>query len=84
MRAARLAFVLSLALGGLAACSRPSLEDCRKAVLNLQRLRGLDTHPQAPDPEAWVRKCRATGNPENVRCLVAARTEAEADACQKK
>ena len=76
-------FALSLlCLGGFAACSKPSAEDCRKAVINLQKLRGLDTSPQAPDPEAAVRKCRSTANPKTVACLIRATSAAEADACE--
>lgn len=73
-------------LAGLSAagCSKPSEDDCRKAVLNLQKLRGLDLSAQAPDPERAVRNCRATGSTEMVKCLIAAKTAAEADACQKK
>jgi hypothetical protein len=75
---------LLIALAGLLGCGRPSEEDCRRAVLNLQRLRGLETDPQAPDPEAAVRKCRSTGNRDTVQCLIAAKTPADADTCQKK
>ena len=69
---------------GLAGCSKPSEDDCRRAVLNLHKLRGLETNPQAPDPEAAVRKCRSTGDTDTVKCLIAATTAAQADACQKK
>jgi hypothetical protein len=78
------ALLLCAALAGAAGCSRPSEEDCRKAVLNLQRLRGLDSNPQAPDPEAAVRRCRSTGDQASVRCLIEAKSAADADACQAK
>jgi hypothetical protein len=74
----------ALLLVAVAACSKPSVEDCRKAVLNLQRLRGLDDSPQAPEPEATVRRCRSTASTETVKCLIAAKTVAEADACAPK
>jgi len=61
--------------------NRPSEEDCRKAAMNLQKLRGLDTNPQAPDPEVAVRRCRTSGDSKSVRCLIAAKTAAEADQC---
>jgi hypothetical protein len=67
-----------------AACSKPSEDDCRKAVLNLQKVRGQEGKPQGPDVEAFVRRCRSTGDNDSVRCLIAARTPAEADACQGK
>ena len=69
------------ALGG-AGCSKPTADDCRKAVLNLQRLRGLDTSSQAPDVEQFVRKCRATGSPEVVHCIINASTAAEVERCE--
>lgn len=73
---------LAFAVMGLAGCSRPTTEDCRKAVLNLQRLRGLDTSAHAPDPEAAVRRCKSTARTETVKCLIAARTVQELDACE--
>jgi hypothetical protein len=82
MRVCALLLLVS-GLGSLG-CSKPSEEDCRRAVLNLQRIRGLETNPQAPDPEAAVRKCRSTGDTDTVKCIIAAKTTAEADACQKK
>ncbi len=74
--------VLIVALGLVGACSKPSAEDCRKAVLNLQRIRGLDTSAHAPDPEAFTRKCRATGDPKIVRCIIDAKTEGEVARCE--
>jgi hypothetical protein len=76
----RLVLIAALALAG--ACSKPSADDCRKAVLNLQRIRGLDTSAHAPDPEAFVRKCRATGDPKVVRCIIEAKTEGEVARCE--
>lgn len=67
---------------GAAGCSKPSQEDCRKAVLNLQRIRGLDTSSNAPDPEAFTRKCRSTGDPVVVRCLIGAKVEADVARCE--
>ncbi len=75
-------FVLLAAIM-LCACGRPSTEDCRKAVNNMQKLRGLENAQQAPDPEAAVRKCRSTANPDTVACLIRAKTQPELDACEK-
>ena len=80
MRAMRLLLLAVLALAG---CSRPTEDDCRKAVLNLQKLRGLDLKQGAPDPEVAVRRCRTSGDTKSVQCLIAAKTAAEADACGK-
>jgi hypothetical protein len=77
-------FAASLLLLCALGCGKPSDEDCRKAILNMQHIRDLDKDPQAPDAERWVRKCRATGSVEVVRCLIAAKTEADLTACEKK
>jgi hypothetical protein len=69
-------------LAGAVACSKPSQEDCRKAVLNLQRIRGLDKSANAPDPETFARKCKATGDPAIVRCLIDAKNEADVARCE--
>jgi hypothetical protein len=78
--------VLALAIlsVGLLGCRKPTEEDCRQAVLNLQKLRGVENTPQAPDPEPAVRRCRSTGDIETVKCLIAAKTAADIDVCQKK
>lgn len=65
-------------------CSKPGADDCRKAVLNIQRLRGMDTDAQAPDPEAAVRQCRSTANPNTVRCLIEAKTTDDLARCENK
>jgi hypothetical protein len=75
-------FLILSFLVGVAACSKPSPEDCRKAILNLQRIRGLDNSTNPPDPEAFTRKCRATGDPAVVRCLIEAKNEADVARCE--
>ena len=76
----RIGLILALICAG--ACSKPSHEDCRKAVFNLQRIRGLDSSSHAPDPETFTRKCRATGDPKIVKCLIDAKTEADVTRCE--
>ena len=76
----RVLLIMLLCVAG--ACSKPTADDCRKAVLNLQRIRGLDTSSHAPDPEAFTRKCRATGDPKVVKCIIDAKTEGEVARCE--
>ena len=76
----RLPLLLLLGLF-LGACNKPSPDDCRKAVLNLQKVRGQDAE-HAPDVERAVRKCQATGSKKTVECLIQAKTAADADACE--
>jgi hypothetical protein len=78
------AIVVVGGLGGLVACTRPSEEDCRRALLNVQKIRGLADSANAPDPEPAVRKCRSTASTEQVACLTAARTDKDVAACQQK
>jgi hypothetical protein len=78
-----LGLLLALVLAvPLASCGRASSEDCRKAVMNLLHIRGLDTSDHATDPEAEIRKCRATADPKQVACLIAAQTDADVAACE--
>jgi hypothetical protein len=77
---------LSTLLAGLtlcliASCSKPSSDDCRKAIANIQKLNGIENSDQAPDPEAAVRKCRAQSSKKAVKCTINAKTAAEAEAC---
>ena len=75
---ALLLLVLSLPL---VACDRPSDDECRKAVFNMQKLRGLEQNSSAPNAEAAVRKCRANGSKTGTACLSRAVTVQEAEAC---
>ncbi len=82
MRRMRWRFALPVLL--VFACSRPSEEECRRALLNVQKIRGLADSPNAPDPEPAVRKCRATASKDQVECLTAAKTDKDVAACQQK
>jgi hypothetical protein len=68
----------------LGACSRPSEEDCRRALRNVQKIRGLADSPNPPDPEPAVRTCRATASKDQVACLIAAKNDQDVAACQPK
>jgi hypothetical protein len=74
-------FLLAATLLCLIGCDRPTEDECRKAVYNLQKLRGLEADPGAPDPEAAIRRCRASGKRESAQCLGDAKTLEEANAC---
>jgi hypothetical protein len=84
MRAMLRTVLFAVVVAAVAGCSKPSEEDCRKAVLNLQRLRGLEGSAQAPDPVPAVRRCRAGATRETVLCLINAKSASEADRCAPK
>ena len=71
----------ALLLFGLAGCERPTDDECRRAVYNMQKLRGVENDATAPDPEAAIRRCRSSGKKDSTLCLANAKTLEEAKAC---
>ena len=74
--------LLGLLLLGCAA--RPSEEECKKAISNMQKVYKYDAAAREDETMAFVRKCRARSSRENVTCLINATTEAEIEVCNKK
>ncbi len=66
----------------LAACDKPTADDCRKAELNMQRLRHVEDQDRA-NLEASVRRCRGGSSKDTVACVMAANTVEELDKCDK-
>ena len=62
--------------------TKPSTEECEKAIDNVRRIRSLEDVDVGADPRAAVRSCRGNSNKETVRCFVAARTEEDLRACE--
>ncbi len=50
------------------ACNKPSPEDCRKALTNMQHLMGTDNLLKTGDFETEVRACRGGSSKESVEC----------------
>lgn len=75
-----------LSLAALGGCrSKPSDEDCRRAVTNLQRLTGTGQGAAAEaETHAAVRRCLGDSTQEAARCVGRAETVEQADACLKK
>ena len=87
MRAMRLrwSLFLVLALALTPACNRPSEDECRRAVDNIQRINEIGGRlDDTAGAEAAVRKCRAQGTKETVQCWLAAKTAADLESCEKK
>ena len=63
---------------------KPSEENCRKAIANINRINGIDDAAHADQVEPAVRKCRGESTRAAVDCMIAAKTQEDVDACLKK
>ncbi|HET7500828.1 MAG TPA: hypothetical protein VFK02_07490 [Kofleriaceae bacterium] len=68
-------------LGGLGACNKPTADDCRLAIANMQKLLGTDVAARNADNESEVRRCKGGSSKEAVACAVKASTIEELKAC---
>lgn len=86
MSVVRKLLVVTVLVASVAGCrSKPSDEDCQRAIANLQRLNNT-SHGVAAEKEtaAAVRRCLGDSTQEAARCVAAAQTIEAADACLKK
>ncbi len=76
--------MFAIAWSGLVAlgvgCNKPSNDDCRKAIVNMQTLIG--TENQQTDLEGEVRRCRGGSSREAVDCAIKATTLDELQKCE--
>jgi len=76
------ALAASLLLGLLgAACSKPSADDCRKALANMQHLLGTENLSKTADYEGEVRRCKGGSSKEAVQCAIKAQSLDELKKC---
>jgi len=73
-----------LLLGLLGCSARPTEEECKKAIANMQKIYKYDGANQEAETLAFVRKCRARSSKDNVTCLINATTESDIDVCNRK
>jgi len=73
--------IIALAIAALAACEKPSDEDCRKALTNMQHLLGTENLNDNKSIEGDVRACRAGSKKQAVACAIKAQTLDELKAC---
>jgi hypothetical protein len=66
---------------GMGACNKPTPEDCRKAISNMERLLGTEAAARNAGDDAEVRRCRGGSTKENVACAIKATTVEELHAC---
>ncbi|MBV8761007.1 MAG: hypothetical protein JO257_27175 [Deltaproteobacteria bacterium] len=70
-----------LTLATLSACDKPTPEDCRKALLNMQHLLGTENLNTNASIEGEVRRCRGGSKRKAVACAIKATTLDELRAC---
>lgn len=76
----RLASIV-LAVLALAACDKPTPEDCRKALLNMQHLLGTENLNTDANLQGEIRRCRGGSKRKAVECAIKATTLDELRAC---
>jgi len=82
----RIAIAVSVigGLGSLSACDKPTADDCRAAIVNMEKLLGTDTvttTSRTGENESEVRRCKGGSTREAVACAKAATTLAQLKAC---
>lgn len=86
MRIAQLWLVVGTFVGTvmfLAACDKPSEDNCRKALANMRQLLGTDKLSQVQlSVEGEVRRCRGGSSSKSVKCAIEAKTIDELRACK--
>jgi hypothetical protein len=70
-----------VAAAGIGACNKPSADDCRQAIKNMQELLHTDSAARNTDNEAEVRLCKGGSSKEAVTCAINAKTAEELKAC---
>jgi len=71
-------------IGGLGACDKPTADDCRLAIVNMEKLLGTDTlttTSKTGENESEVRRCKGGSTREAVACAKAATTLPQLKAC---
>jgi hypothetical protein len=69
-------------VASLGACNKPELEDCRKAIANMQKLLGTEEAAKNVDNEGEVRRCKGGSSRQAVACAIKAATLDELKACE--
>jgi hypothetical protein len=67
----------------LAACDKPSAEDCQRALENMQvQMFGPTNAFDRTDISGEVRRCRTGSTKESVACAIAAKSPEDLKACK--
>jgi hypothetical protein len=70
-----------VAIAGAGACNKPTTDDCRKAIANMQLQLGTEAVGKNSDIEGDVRRCKGGSSREAVACAIKASSLAELKAC---
>ena len=65
----------------LVACDKPSKDDCRRALLNMQHLMGTENLLQQGGLDGEVRRCQGGSTTKAVQCAIAATSMDELKRC---
>ncbi len=72
--------IFALVVAAICGCNKPSDDDCRKAIVNMQTLIGTDNQ-KGNDLEGEVRRCRGGSKKAAVACAIKATTIDELADC---
>lgn len=77
-----LVVVVVVVAGMVGGCDKPSTDDCRAAISNMERLLGTDTtNGRTAENESEVRRCKGGSTRDAVACAKNANTLAQLKAC---
>jgi hypothetical protein len=61
---------------------KPSEDECRRAVTNIQQITGTTRAEGGADPKMAIRSCRARSQKKTVDCQIAAKTLEDLAQCE--
>jgi len=73
--------VAVLAIPGAVACNKPTGDECRQAIVNMEKLLGTEAAARNADNEGEIRRCRGGSTKEAVTCAIKAASLDELKAC---
>ena len=75
--------LLVLALLTLGCGNKPTEEECKKAISNIQKLSGIEGQVDEQETLTAIRKCRGQSTKAAANCMTNAKSLEEVDACEK-
>ena len=74
-------FLFVLAVAGTGACNKPTADECRAAIVNMQSILSEGATSTTFDIEGEIRRCQGGSSKEAVACAIKAKTQADLEAC---